>query len=311
MKRLIWLGCFLLAGTMANLAWAQDAAQYLSAGNQLYSAKDYAKAAQYFEAATKINPNSAEAYQGLGNCYYSLNRKAEALTAFEKALSLNPNNTQLSQFVQSLKSQVNPTSSTGTTTVPTLSAGASNSSSDKTIELNPMLGVGFGTNQGFGLGLGGGIDAGYILNPNISIIATVAYLVFSESASGYGANVSASMASLEIMGGIKYRFGDSPSKFYLLGSGGMSDLIASVSVSSGTSGAAASASEMEPMLSLGAGYEFPIGGNMNMFVQARYGMVFIPGTTSTVNYYGYTQTVTTPGYTFAYIPIEVGLNFNL
>ncbi len=80
--------------------------QYFAAGQQYFTAKNYAQAAQYYNAAVKMNPNYAQAYQGLGNCYYSLGRKADALPFYQKASALQPNNAQLAQFVQSLQAQV-------------------------------------------------------------------------------------------------------------------------------------------------------------------------------------------------------------
>ena len=81
-------------------------AQYYAAGNQFYSAQKYAQAAQYYNAAVKINPNNGQAYQGLGNCYYALGRKADALTFYQRASALQPGNAQLAQFVQNLQAQV-------------------------------------------------------------------------------------------------------------------------------------------------------------------------------------------------------------
>lgn len=82
-------------------------AQYYAAGNQYYTARNYAQASKYYYAAVKMNPNNAAAYQGLGNCYYALGRKADALTFYQRASALQPGNTQLAQFVQNLQAQVN------------------------------------------------------------------------------------------------------------------------------------------------------------------------------------------------------------
>jgi tetratricopeptide (TPR) repeat protein len=108
------LGAWLLAGLTLlllsrpelSLAQATGAAQYYAAGNQLYTARNYAQAAQYYSAATKMDPNYSPAYQGLGNCFYALGRRSDALAFYQRALALNPSNAQLSQFVQSLQNQL-------------------------------------------------------------------------------------------------------------------------------------------------------------------------------------------------------------
>lgn len=100
---------FLLMMALPSSGSAQGAsdAQYYTAGNQMYQARNYAQAAQYYYAAVKINPNNAMAYQGLGNCYYALGRKSDALAYYQRASALQPGNTQLAQFVQNLQAQVN------------------------------------------------------------------------------------------------------------------------------------------------------------------------------------------------------------
>ncbi|MGH7739260.1 MAG: tetratricopeptide repeat protein [bacterium] len=108
------LGAWLMAGLAlvilgvpaTSRAQASSAAQYYNAGNQLYGAHNYAQAAQYYSAASKVNPNYAPAYQGLGNCYYALGRRSDALAFYQRALALNPNDARLSQFVQNLQTQL-------------------------------------------------------------------------------------------------------------------------------------------------------------------------------------------------------------
>src|SRR6185295_8568062 len=103
----VWLLGVAVVGLMIPLrAQGATAEQYVAAGQQLYTAKDYAKAIQYYSAAVKVNPNSGPAYQGIGNCLYGLGRKSDALAYYRRASALQPNNTQLAQFVQSLSAQV-------------------------------------------------------------------------------------------------------------------------------------------------------------------------------------------------------------
>jgi thioredoxin-like negative regulator of GroEL len=105
------VGGWLLGVAIASLmipfrAQGATAEQYIAAGQQLYTAKDYNKALQYYSAAVKLNPNNGPAYQGIGNCLYGLGRKADALAYYRRASALQPGNAQLAQFVQSLSAQV-------------------------------------------------------------------------------------------------------------------------------------------------------------------------------------------------------------
>ncbi len=79
-------------------------AQYIAAGNQMYQARNYNQALQYYGAAMKLNPNNASAYQMMGYCYYALGNKQYALAYLQKAYQLNPN-AQLAQAIQSLQGQ--------------------------------------------------------------------------------------------------------------------------------------------------------------------------------------------------------------
>jgi tetratricopeptide (TPR) repeat protein len=87
-------------------AQGASADQYYATATQLYSARNYAQAYQYYYAALKLNPGYAQAYQGIGNCFYALGRKADALTYYQRASQLQPTNYQLAQFVQNLRAQV-------------------------------------------------------------------------------------------------------------------------------------------------------------------------------------------------------------
>ncbi len=101
------IGLFLIIGSPAVLALAQTspANPTILQGNKDYEAKDYAKALEDYQAAVKLDSNSAPAYQGVGNAYYQMGKTADAFAAYDKSLQLNPNNVKLSTFVQALKAQ--------------------------------------------------------------------------------------------------------------------------------------------------------------------------------------------------------------
>lgn len=95
------------SSTVKVQAQGTSATQYVAAGQQLLTARNYTQAAQYFLAAAKLDPNNGAAYQGLGTCYYMAGRKSDALVYYQKSLTLQPGNTQLAQFVQNLQAQLN------------------------------------------------------------------------------------------------------------------------------------------------------------------------------------------------------------
>ena len=90
-------------------AQASKADPYYAAGNQLYQAKNLGQALKYYQAAVQVDPNHEPSWLGLANCQYSLGLKVESLSSYEKALAMKPGDAQLTQFVQSLKSQVGST----------------------------------------------------------------------------------------------------------------------------------------------------------------------------------------------------------
>jgi tetratricopeptide (TPR) repeat protein len=72
---------FVLADTMDSL---------LQKGNEYYIAKDYYKAARYYETILKAGKESADLYDNLGNVYYKLNDISRSILYYEKAIQLNP-----------------------------------------------------------------------------------------------------------------------------------------------------------------------------------------------------------------------------
>lgn len=83
MKKTLLSFLLILAGVTAVFA------DNYSDARKAYDAKDYAKAAQLFEAAAK-EKNDARSYYGLGLCYLRLKRNADAVKPLETAQKLDP-----------------------------------------------------------------------------------------------------------------------------------------------------------------------------------------------------------------------------
>ena len=59
-------------------------------GKKYYDQKDYNKALEKFQEASKKEPNSAKIYYNIGLCYRKLKNYNDAISAFEKAEELDP-----------------------------------------------------------------------------------------------------------------------------------------------------------------------------------------------------------------------------
>ncbi len=325
MKQLKFLVAFFMILTgLAASAGAQDqSAQYLQAGNSFYSQKNYDQAIRYYQAAVQMNANSWQAYQGLGGCYYAKGDNANALTNYQKALDINPNNPQVSQFVTYLKSQ---------STTPPLPAGNSNASastqpvvyattSAKSFELDVNAGLALDSSQ---IGFGGGLSGYVPLDSHFFLGAGAAFYTFSESssgtASGYGvtetASASGSVNFIEGLAKVKYVLdGDNMQPYFFAGVG-IVDASASYSASASSGGSSVSGggslgSQVDPALALGGGLQFPAGKGMDITVQLKESLVFVPGETVTETVGGVTESVSAGGGTESYTVLEGGLDFNL
>lgn len=100
----IGLSAFIL-GSFVSPARAYTAADYYNAGLQLYNAKNYAQAIQYFSAAIQVDPNNVGALQGRANCYYVQGQYQQALDDYQKVQALQPN-PQLASMIQALQAKV-------------------------------------------------------------------------------------------------------------------------------------------------------------------------------------------------------------
>ncbi|HUO58842.1 MAG TPA: tetratricopeptide repeat protein [bacterium] len=293
------------------MGFAQTAAQYITAGNQSYAIKDYAKAVQYYQAAVQADPNSAAAYQGLGNSYYQQGQTSQALDAYEKALNLNPNNAQLSTFVQSLRAKVGSTSvpAASTAASPAASSMSTSSSSTSSFNLDIDAGIILDSSQ---VGFGGGLSGFVPLSKNFLLGAGGSFYTVSESQSDYGITASATVNFIEAMAKAKYLFdGDSMKPFGFAGAG-----INAVSGSGSASGGGATAtaslgSQVDPMIAFGAGLQFAGGNKMNFEVQLKESIIFVPGVTVSAGSGAYSTTVTAGGGTESYTGIEGGINFDM
>ncbi|HEY5037676.1 MAG TPA: tetratricopeptide repeat protein, partial [bacterium] len=277
-----------LAVMGTTVAQAVTADQYVAAGNQNYTAKDYAKAVQYYQAAIQMNPNSAAAYQGLGNSNYQLGNKSAALTAYEKAITLNPSNTQLSAFVQSMKNQgVVDTAAAGSTpassTVPNPAASYSNSPAVGKFELAPHAGIAYSTSTGYGIGFGGGLSGYFPSGGGLAFGGTAAFYTFGGPSYVYsGTTISQSFSNIEVLAALKYRLGTGSVRPYLVAGGGLSLLSVTSSANiAGYGGASGSTSTTNPMIQGGGGIEFPAGASMNVFVEGKASIVIGNGGTVT------------------------------
>lgn len=295
--------------TLAGICSAQSAAPYVSAGNQLLAAKDYAKAAQYYEAAVKMDPNNAPAQQGLGNCRYYLGDKVGALSAYEKALAIDPSNASLSSFVQTLRAQVGAPppaapaspalSNSPEITTPSFTPSTKPMAKKSSFEVDVMMGVALSLSSGYGLGFGGSVAGRMPMGQGLSIGGEIGFHTFGSSVQvpdGLGGFVteSDSTGSLSILGSVKYSIsGMTGLKPYLIGGLGISMLMDSISYPSPYDIFNSSSSSAYLMAQAGGGISFPMGKDMDIFGEIKADVV-IGGNG-----------------TFTYIPIGGGLAFNL
>jgi tetratricopeptide (TPR) repeat protein len=95
------LGC----GLLSSPARAYTSSDYYNAGLQLYNAKNYPQAVQYFGAAISLDPNNAAALQGRANSYYALGQYPQALDDYQKVQALQPS-PPLAAMIQALQAKV-------------------------------------------------------------------------------------------------------------------------------------------------------------------------------------------------------------
>ena len=74
--------------------------QYFTAGEKLYAAKMYDKAARYYGAVVKLKPDFALGWKKLAYCYNRLGKHSQAYRFFMKANELDKNDKETADFVE-------------------------------------------------------------------------------------------------------------------------------------------------------------------------------------------------------------------
>lgn len=169
----------------------------------------------------------------------------------------------------------------------TASVAMAATATTKNFELGINGGVGIATNTGYDLGFGGQVTGLYRADENLGLGLGVGFDTFSVT--GSTSTFGASLSDLSFLATLKYAFGTSSTKPYILVGAGISDTIASITFSS----VSASASQINPEIQGGLGVQFPLGTDANLFLQGAANVIFNSGST------------------FTYIPVDLGVNFDM
>src|ERR1700722_15479571 len=102
---LFFMVAFVFLSSFSSNAAAYTATDYYNAGLQLYNAKNYDQARQYFEAAVNLDPTNTAALTGAANCYYVQGDDAQALVDYQKLQAMDPNNSQWPALIQQLQAK--------------------------------------------------------------------------------------------------------------------------------------------------------------------------------------------------------------
>jgi len=141
-----------------------------------------------------------------------------------------------------------------------------------------VKGDGFTSDYSSGAGLDGNL--GLQFDENLSVLLEINSYIFQTTFSGvYSAEVN-------FIPTLKYAFGQSKTKFYLLGGLGVNVNELVVSTDAGNATLSQSNFAIEP----GAGIQFPLNDALDLYLQAEFVDVFANST-------------------FSYVPISVGLDF--
>lgn len=150
----------------------------------------------------------------------------------------------------------------------------------KTIEVGINGGIALPTSSGYDLGFGGQVTGLYRVSENLGVGLGIGYDTFTLTGlSGY------STSDLSFLATLKYAIGTDKTKPYILVDAGLSSFSVSYS--------GLSASTSNPEIGGGVGVQFPAGDAMNIFLQ------------------GTANVVLGNGGTFTYIPVDLGVNFDM
>jgi hypothetical protein len=181
--------------------------------------------------------------------------------------------------------------------------------------VNPIYSNGPTSGQ---VGFGGGIG-GYIhLDKNFSVGVIGGLYSFSESVSIYessgvtvtNAITNGTITIMESLVAAKYRFDGNKIRPYLIFGVGIGAFQTSTS-GNAYSFATTLPFQIDPMFALGAGLEFPVGNEIDIFIQDKCSVIIDLGTTVTTPEPNGLYSVSSGTTTESYSVIEGGLNFDL
>lgn len=87
---ILWILASLILASCAGLGILSEAQTDFDTGLGLFNRGEYREAVEYFESATSVDPNFAEAYIYLGRSYLNLREYGKALPALRTAYNLAP-----------------------------------------------------------------------------------------------------------------------------------------------------------------------------------------------------------------------------
>lgn len=93
MNRLLVIGILII---FSSGVLAQNAVSDFAKASDLYSKKEYEKAAELYLNILKSGNESFELYYNIGNCFYKLNKNTDAIVFYEKAKKIKQNDEDLS-----------------------------------------------------------------------------------------------------------------------------------------------------------------------------------------------------------------------
>lgn len=293
MKNKLYLMMFIWLAGVCPVPAQVNPDEFLKAGNTAYTSNDYKLAIQYYEAALDANPRIWQAFQGLGNCYYAMGDKAKALLNYQRCLSLHPDNPALASFAASLRSETEASKTTSKSDFSKQGTEkfwrAASGISEEHFELSPSIGIVAASGSGLGFGFGSG--GFYMFDTEFGVGGLLHLYLFNTAFSN--------ASSLEIVPAIIFKAGGKAVRPFLVAGGGFTLISASYKTNSysydtnSSSGNNSDGPVIYPILEAGGGLEFPIQPDMSLFVEGRVDCVIGSYSSDT------------------YVPLEMGLNFNL